>query len=139
MSKAQGRKWEAKNELAQLKGKCTTQPSQDNRNYTVKKLETGTTVACTKSLEEKSRTWGLSRGRNKRRKSIPLPKASTMPPYKVTSKVMIKTHFTLIKVRSVVNALKKGTWLGHVPILKRMAWLLIRMINIVLNALRRDI
>jgi hypothetical protein len=28
----------------------------------------------------------MSRGRNKRRKSIPLPKASTVPPYKVTSK-----------------------------------------------------
>jgi hypothetical protein len=39
--------------LTQLKGKCTTQPSQDNRDYMVKKLETETTVACTKSLEEK--------------------------------------------------------------------------------------
>jgi hypothetical protein len=56
-----------------------------------------------------SRTSGMSRGRNKRRKSIPLPKASTMPPYKVTSKVMIKLHFTLGKIRNVVNALKRGT------------------------------
>jgi hypothetical protein len=39
--------------LTQLKGKCIAQPSQDNRDYMVKKLETGTTVACTKSLEEK--------------------------------------------------------------------------------------
>jgi uncharacterized small protein (DUF1192 family) len=31
--------------LTQLKGKCTTQPSQDNRDYMVKKLETGTTMA----------------------------------------------------------------------------------------------
>jgi hypothetical protein len=38
--------------LTQLKGKCTAQPSQDNRDHMVKKLETGTTVACTKSLEE---------------------------------------------------------------------------------------
>jgi hypothetical protein len=38
--------------LTQLKGKCTAQPSQDNCDYIVKKLETGTTVACTKSLEE---------------------------------------------------------------------------------------
>jgi hypothetical protein len=38
--------------LTQLKGKCTAQPSQDDRDYMVKKLETGTTVACTKSLEE---------------------------------------------------------------------------------------
>jgi hypothetical protein len=38
--------------LTQLKGKCTAQPSQDNRDHMVKKLETGTTVACKKSLEE---------------------------------------------------------------------------------------
>jgi uncharacterized small protein (DUF1192 family) len=39
--------------LTQLKGKCTAQPSQGNRGYMVKKLETGTTIACTKPLEEK--------------------------------------------------------------------------------------
>jgi hypothetical protein len=49
----------------------------------------------------------LPRRGNKRRKSIPLPKASTMPPYKV--KVMIKPHFTLRKIRSVMNALKRDT------------------------------
>jgi hypothetical protein len=38
--------------LTQLKGKCTAQSSQHNRNHMVKKLETGSTVACTKSLEE---------------------------------------------------------------------------------------
>jgi hypothetical protein len=32
--------------LTQLKWKCTAQPSQDNRDYMVKKLETGTTVEC---------------------------------------------------------------------------------------------
>jgi hypothetical protein len=37
--------------LTQLKGKCIAQPSQDNRHQMVKKLETGTTVACTKPLE----------------------------------------------------------------------------------------
>jgi NAD-dependent DNA ligase len=31
--------------LTQLKGKCIAQPSQDNRDDMVKKLETGTTVA----------------------------------------------------------------------------------------------
>jgi hypothetical protein len=34
----------------------------------VKKLETGTTEACSKSLEENVKDLGLSRGRNKRRK-----------------------------------------------------------------------
>jgi hypothetical protein len=38
--------------LTQQKWKCTAQPYQDNRDYMVKKLETGTTVACTKFLEE---------------------------------------------------------------------------------------
>jgi hypothetical protein len=38
--------------LTQLRGKYIAQPSQDNRDHMVKKLETGTTVACTKSLEE---------------------------------------------------------------------------------------
>ena len=38
--------------LTQLKGKCIAQPSQDNRDHMVKKPETGTIVACTKSLEE---------------------------------------------------------------------------------------
>jgi hypothetical protein len=60
----------------------------------------------------------IAKRREKRRKSIPLPKASTIPPYKVTSKVKIKSHFTLREVRSVVNALKRDTRLGHVPILK---------------------
>jgi hypothetical protein len=38
--------------LTQLKGKCIDQPSQDNHNDVVIKFDTGTTVACTKSLEE---------------------------------------------------------------------------------------
>jgi hypothetical protein len=38
--------------LTQLKGKCIVQPSQDNSDDMVKKLETGATVACTKSLQE---------------------------------------------------------------------------------------
>ena len=34
--------------LTRLKGKCHAQPSQDNRDNMVKKLEKGTTVACTR-------------------------------------------------------------------------------------------
>jgi hypothetical protein len=103
--------------LTQLKGKCIAQPSQDNRDHMVKKLETGTTVACTKSLEENVKDLRISK-RRKQKKSMPLPKASTMPPYKITSKVTIKSHFILREVRSVVIALKRDTRLGHVPILK---------------------
>jgi hypothetical protein len=37
-----------KMELSQLKGKGHEQPSQDNRDHMVKKLENGSTVTCTK-------------------------------------------------------------------------------------------
>jgi hypothetical protein len=40
--------------LTHLKGKCIAQSSQDNHDDMVKKLEMGTTVACTRSLEEKN-------------------------------------------------------------------------------------
>jgi hypothetical protein len=35
-----------KMELSRLKGKCHVQPSQDNRDHMVKKLEKGSTVTC---------------------------------------------------------------------------------------------
>jgi hypothetical protein len=38
--------------LTLLEGNCIAQPSQDNRDDMVKKLEMGITVECTKSLEE---------------------------------------------------------------------------------------
>ena len=41
--------------LTRLKGKCHAQPSQDNRDNMVKKLEKGTTVACTKPLQKKTK------------------------------------------------------------------------------------
>jgi hypothetical protein len=41
--------------LIQLKGKCHAQPSQDNRDNTVKNLEKGTIVACTKPLQRNTK------------------------------------------------------------------------------------
>jgi hypothetical protein len=38
-----------------LKGKCHAQPSQDNHDNIVKKIEKGTTVACTKPLQKKTK------------------------------------------------------------------------------------
>jgi hypothetical protein len=38
-----------------LKGKCHAQPSQGNRDNMVKKLEKGTTVACTKPLQKNTK------------------------------------------------------------------------------------
>ena len=55
--------------LTQLKGKCTAQPSQDNRDHMVKKLETGTTVACTKSLEENVKDLRIAKRRKQKKKS----------------------------------------------------------------------
>jgi hypothetical protein len=54
--------------LTQLKGKCTAQPSQDNRDYMVKKFEIGTTVACTKSLEENVKDLRNVKGKEQKKK-----------------------------------------------------------------------
>jgi hypothetical protein len=54
--------------LTQLKGKCTTQPSQDNRDHMVKKLETGSTMACTKSLEENVKDLRIAKRKGQKKK-----------------------------------------------------------------------
>jgi hypothetical protein len=56
--------------LTQLKGKCIAQPSQDNRDHMVKKLEIGTTVACTKSLKENVKNLRVAKERKEQRKEI---------------------------------------------------------------------
>jgi hypothetical protein len=54
--------------LTQLKGKCIAQLSQDNCDHMVKKLEMGTTVACTKSLEENVKDLRISKGKEQKKK-----------------------------------------------------------------------
>jgi hypothetical protein len=54
--------------LTQLKGKCIAQPSQDNRNHMVKKLEMRTTVACTKSLKENVKDLRISKKKEQKKK-----------------------------------------------------------------------
>jgi hypothetical protein len=54
--------------LTQLKGKCIAQPSQDNRDYMVKKLETGTTVACTKTLKENVKDLRIAKRKEQKKK-----------------------------------------------------------------------
>jgi hypothetical protein len=54
--------------LTQLKGKCTAQPSQDNCDYMMKKFETGTTVACTKSLEENVKDLRIAKRKEQKKK-----------------------------------------------------------------------
>jgi hypothetical protein len=55
--------------LTQLKGKCTAQPSQDNHDHMVKKLETGSTVACTKSLEENVKDLRIAKRKEQKKKT----------------------------------------------------------------------
>jgi hypothetical protein len=54
--------------LTQLKGKCIAQPSQDNRDHMVKNLETGTTEACTKSVEENVKDLRIAKRREQKKK-----------------------------------------------------------------------
>jgi hypothetical protein len=54
--------------LTQLKGKCIAQPSQDNRDHMVKKLETETTVACTNSLEEDVKDLRIAKRKEQKKK-----------------------------------------------------------------------
>jgi uncharacterized small protein (DUF1192 family) len=54
--------------LTQLKGRCIAQPSQDNCDHMVKKLETGTTVACTKSLEENVKDLRIAKRKEQKKK-----------------------------------------------------------------------
>jgi hypothetical protein len=55
--------------LTQLKGKCIAQPSQDNRDHMVKKLETGTIVGCTKSLEENVKDLRIAKRKKQKKKN----------------------------------------------------------------------
>jgi hypothetical protein len=75
----------------------------------VKKLETGSTIACAKSLEENVKGLRIAKRKEQKKKINTSAKSLTMPPCKVTSKVIIKPHFTLREVESVMNALKRDT------------------------------
>jgi hypothetical protein len=54
--------------LTELKGKCIAQPSQDNRDHMVKKLETGTTEACTNTLKENVNDLRIAKRREQKKK-----------------------------------------------------------------------
>jgi hypothetical protein len=54
--------------LTELKGKCIAQPSQDNRDHMVKKLETGTTEACTNTLKENVKDLRIAKRREQKKK-----------------------------------------------------------------------
>jgi hypothetical protein len=82
----------------------------------VKKLETGTTVACTKSLKENAKDLRIVKRKEQKKKINTSSKSLNHASIK--GNVRCNNQVTLREVRSVVNALKRGTLLGHVPILK---------------------
>jgi hypothetical protein len=66
--KLKGENERLKMSLTQLKGKCIAQPSQDNHDHMVKKLETGTTEACTKTLKENVKDLRIAKRREQKKK-----------------------------------------------------------------------
>jgi hypothetical protein len=103
----------------------------------VKKLEMGTTEACTKSLEENVKD--LRNVKRKEQNKKINTSTKSLNHASIQGNIQGNDQATLHTKKNVVNALERDTWLGHVPILKKMAWLLTRMIKNVLDALRRDI
>jgi hypothetical protein len=106
--------------LTQLKGKCIAQPSQDNRDHMVKKLETGTTVACTKSLEENVKDLRIVKMKEQKKKinttSKILNHASIKGNIQGNNQVTLHTK----RSKKCSECFEKGTLLGHVPILKKI-------------------
>jgi hypothetical protein len=98
-----------------LKGKCIAQPSQDNCDGMVKKIETRATVACIKSLQESVKP--VRKGKSKEQKKK--IKTSTMSLNHALHKVMIKPHFQAMKLRnlkvSVMDVERRDIKLSHTP------------------------
>jgi hypothetical protein len=90
--------------LTQLKGKCTAQPSQVNRYHMVKKLEMGTTMACTKSLEENVKDLRIAKRKEQKKKIN--TSAKSLNHASIKGNIQGNNQATLhTKRRSVVNAL----------------------------------
>jgi hypothetical protein len=104
--------------LTQLKGKFIAQPSQDNRDHMVKKLETETTVACTKSLEENVKDLRIAKRREQ--KKIINTSSKSLNHASIQGNIQGNDQTTLHTKRSkkCSECLKRDTRLGHVLILK---------------------
>jgi hypothetical protein len=66
-------------------------------------------VACTKSLEENVKDLRNVKRKEQKKKINTSAKNLNHASIQGNIKVMIKPHLTLRKIRSVVNALKRGT------------------------------
>jgi translation elongation factor EF-Ts len=95
-----------------------SQPSQDNRDHMVKKLETRSTVACTKSLEENVKDLRIAK-RNEQKKKINTS-AKSLNRASMQGNIQGNDQATLHTKRSkkCSEFFKRDTRLGHVPVLK---------------------
>ena len=75
-----------------MKGKCHAQPSQDNRDSMVKKLEKGTIVACTKPLQRNTKLSKKDMSKHQEKKAkAKAEKAAKMPTVEEASQVFLKS------------------------------------------------
>jgi hypothetical protein len=104
--------------LTQLKGKCTAQPSQDNRDHMVKKLEMGTTVACTKTLEENVKDLRIAKGKEQKKKintsAKSLNRASMQGNIQVNSQATLHTK----RSKKCSECFEKGHSIRSCPYIK---------------------
>jgi hypothetical protein len=115
--------------LTQLNGKCIAQPSQDNCDDMVKKLETGTTVACTKSLEENVKDLRNVKRKEQNKKintsTRSLNHASMQDNIQGNDQATLHTK----KSKKCSECFEKGHLIRSCPYIKEMAWLLTGMIK----------
>jgi hypothetical protein len=104
--------------LTQLKGKCIAQPSQDNRDHMVKKLETGTTEACTKSLEENVKDLRIAKRKKQKMKFNTSSKSLNLASIK--GNIQGNNHVTLLTNRNkrCSECFEKGHFIRSCPYIK---------------------
>jgi hypothetical protein len=102
--------------LTLLKGKCHAQPSQDNHDNMVKKLEKETIVACTNPLQKNAKFPKKGMSKHQEKKPKLMTSVSTTPPHaphKVTNKPLFQIREDALE--SVINVMRRDMRLSHVP------------------------
>jgi hypothetical protein len=104
--------------LTQLKGKCAAQPSQDNCDHMVKKLETGLTVACTESLEENVKDLRIAKRKEQNKKTN--TSAKSLNCASMQGNIQGNDQATLYtkKSKKCSECFEKGHWIRSCPYIK---------------------
>jgi hypothetical protein len=124
--------------LTQLKGKCIAQPSQDNHDDMVKKLETGTTVACTKSLEANVKD--LRKVKRKEQKKKINTSTKSLIHASIQGNIQGNDQATLHNKKSKCSeCFEEGHLIRSCPCIKENSLIINKDDKNVLDALRRDI